>query len=511
MNQVPLSSSSARLPLAALRESPTNSRTVFTGLDELAETIRAKGVIQPLLVRPLTKPEKGGVTHEIVAGARRFRASLLAKVNDAPVVIRTVSDDEADDLNQIENLQREDLTPLDEAQGLARMAAKPGQTVQSVATRLGKKPEYVAGRIALLKLTEEPRQALAAEQIGLAHAIKIASLPADLQKQALAACFAQSWRNEGLLPIIQLTHWIERNVLLSLDKAPFDLNSIGLVSDAGSCNACAKRTGATQLLFPGVATDSCLDRACFQSKVSAYVDDMREQRPELVQISTQAFSSKDGVLGMDQFVVIQPKKRSKQPEHQKCDHARDALVVHGHDAGAQHIVCADPTCRLHHARTNERRQQDSEQRDRVRNEEREKKLQMSIRRALGDAILRKFKSPTTTDWQFIATRAMMQMPHEHGIDLAKRYGCYPKTKQPSGSEIRDALQKHIAALDSTACQRFLFDMALLPMIRNQYSTSAESELKTIAKRFRLDPASIAKTVREQAKKAPQPKRKKGAA
>lgn len=510
MNQTVVTSTTPRLPLSALRESTTNPRTVFNGIEELASTIRTSGVVQALIVRPLAKPEKA-ITHEIVAGARRFRASKLAGIADVPVDIRTLTDAEADDIQQIENLQREDLGPLEEANGFARMIAKPDQSIKSIATRLGKKPEYIAGRLSLLKLTKEPAAALGEERIGVAHALKIASLPEALQKEALGACFSQPWNHTGLLPVGQLEKWIERNVLLTLKTAPFDTSSVGLVSAAGSCENCAKRTGANKLLFAAVADDSCMDRKCMEAKIAAHIAALKEQRPELVRISTHSYAkSKDGTLGTDNFVIVQPKKGSKKPENQKCDHMRDALVVQGHDAGVQTTVCADPSCKIHHAKpASTHRQQEQNYREQQRAEEREKKVKMATRRAIGDAVLAKFRTPTVDDWRLMTSSAVRHVPHEYRIDLAKRYGCYPKTKQPGGSEMQNALEKHIEGLDGTACHRLLFDIAILPLIRSQYRDTADAELRVLARRFRLDAAAIGKDVRAKAK---QPvKTKKGAA
>ena len=104
--------------------------------------------------------------------------------------------------------------------------------------------------------------------------------------------------------------------------------------------------------------------------------------------------------------------------------------------------------------------------------------------------------------------------HRYRIDLAKRIGCYPKSKQPGSTEILEAIEEHIAKLDSTGCMRLLFDIALLPDIRSQWSTTADGNLKKVASRFRIDTAAIGKTVRAQASmstKRASTKRKEGAA
>lgn len=492
----------AQMPLAALRESKTNPREVFIGMDDLADSIKRNGVLQRLIVRPLATAERK-VTHEIVCGARRFRASRMATLTEIPVEIRLLSDDEADDVQQVENLQREDLTHLEEAGSFARMLAKAGQTIQSVATRVGKKPQYVAERLTLLKLTKEPRAALANDAIGIAHAIKIAALPEALQPEALKACFAQSWNQRGLLPVAELDKWIERNVLMTLATVPFSLASTALVPDAGSCEACTKRTGANTLLFPALADDACLDRACLKAKVDAHVQALQEQCPQLVRIATNSMiTSKAGVLGSDDFVIIEPKKGSKRPEHRRCDHMRDGLVVQGHDAGRQPIVCAEPTCDIHHAKPDSSTRREEDYRAEQRAAERAKKLELATRRAIADAILHKFKIPAVAEWQFLTTSALHHLPHEYRIDVCKRAGCYPKTKQPGSMEMNTALAAHIATLDAAGCQRLLFDAAPLPLVRSQYRPEALAELKALGKRYRVDPAAIAKRVKADfAKKA----------
>src|SRR5579859_661245 len=117
----PVVSSIQDIPLAKIRESKTNPRRVFddTKLAELAENIRQHGVLQPILVRPLPEGEVG--MYELVAGARRFRASKIAKCESIPATVRELTDAQALELQVIENVQRVDVHPLDEAQGYAAL------------------------------------------------------------------------------------------------------------------------------------------------------------------------------------------------------------------------------------------------------------------------------------------------------------------------------------------------------------------------------------------------------
>ena len=131
------------LPLALLTESKTNPRRTFENdsLKELAESIRTQGVLSPLLVRPLT--EQG---FEIVFGARRYRAARMAEVATVPVRIKQLTDAEALEAQLIENLQRRDVHPLEEAQGFRALLnlEEPKYSIEQLAAKTGKSPVYVA-------------------------------------------------------------------------------------------------------------------------------------------------------------------------------------------------------------------------------------------------------------------------------------------------------------------------------------------------------------------------------
>ncbi|MDY5377668.1 MAG: ParB/RepB/Spo0J family partition protein [Eubacterium coprostanoligenes] len=124
-----------------------------TALEELADSIRQHGVLQPLLVRPLTS---GG--YQLVAGERRWRASRLAELKEVPVIIKELSDTEAMEIAIIENLQREDLNPIEEAEGLQALIDKCGYTQEQVATSVGKSRPAITNALRLLKLPEEVRE-----------------------------------------------------------------------------------------------------------------------------------------------------------------------------------------------------------------------------------------------------------------------------------------------------------------------------------------------------------------
>lgn len=136
-----------------------------TALQELSDSIVQHGVLQPLLVRPLTT---GG--YQLVAGERRWRASRLAGLKEVPVIIKELSDTEAMEIAIIENLQREDLNPIEEAEGLQALIDKCGYTQEEVATSVGKSRPAITNALRLLRLPEDVRQMTKDGDISAGHA-----------------------------------------------------------------------------------------------------------------------------------------------------------------------------------------------------------------------------------------------------------------------------------------------------------------------------------------------------
>jgi ParB family chromosome partitioning protein len=211
------------VPIAELVESSTNPRKVFdqSFLEELAESIRNRGILSPLLVRPVNNHL------EIVAGAQRYRAAKLAGLEVAPIRLKAMTDLEAQEAQQIENVQRKDVHPFEEAQGYRTLLGFEGAnyTIEKLAARIGKRPQDVAERLKLLDLTEPVANAFVAGHIGLSHALLIAKLAADVQEKALAHCFdgyyAVNDADRSLVPVSRLQAWIAQNIYLSLKSVPF--------------------------------------------------------------------------------------------------------------------------------------------------------------------------------------------------------------------------------------------------------------------------------------------------
>jgi ParB family chromosome partitioning protein len=142
------------LPTAQLRAGKFQPRTVFEDKDGLVDSVRQFGLLQPILVRPVMG-DPG--TYEIIAGERRWRAAQKAQLHEVPVVVRTLDDLDALQLALIENLQRTDLSPIDEAVGYRRLMDQFNQTQEEVAATMGRSRPHIANTLRLLDLPEEVR------------------------------------------------------------------------------------------------------------------------------------------------------------------------------------------------------------------------------------------------------------------------------------------------------------------------------------------------------------------
>lgn len=176
------SSGTSRIPISAIRPGAWQPRRSFdeSSLSELAESIRAHGVLQPLLLR------RSGSGYEIIAGERRFRAAQLAGVADVPALVLEATDQSALELALIENLQRDDLSILEEAEGYRALAEKFHLTQEQIAERVGKARSTVANALRLLELPPIARQLVAEKKLSPGHAKVLLGLESSRDQEALA-------------------------------------------------------------------------------------------------------------------------------------------------------------------------------------------------------------------------------------------------------------------------------------------------------------------------------------
>jgi len=173
-NNSPEGSRQDTLPVGALQPGKYQPRTRMDpgSLEELAASIKSQGLIQPISVRPV-----GGDRYEIIAGERRWRASQIAGLTEVPVLIREIPDDAALAMSLIENIQREDLNPLEEAAGLQRLIDEFGMTHQQAADAVGRSRPAASNLLRLLQLAKPAQDMLMAGDIEMGHARALLPLP----------------------------------------------------------------------------------------------------------------------------------------------------------------------------------------------------------------------------------------------------------------------------------------------------------------------------------------------
>ena len=274
----------ADLALDCIVASPTNPRKRFnaTKMAELAASIKADEVHEPIVVRPLPASrlhdtfadrKKGAKlpTHELVSGERRWRASIDAGKQTIPARIKRYTDEQVVRIQIVENTQRDDLHPMEEAEGFAHMMKLLGITADQVADEVGVSRSTVFARMKLLDLSETVRTAFYAEKIDQSRALIIARVPDEkLQIKALDEAVKTEW-NGGVPSVRTFQRWVRQNLMLDLDKARFKITDVSLVPDAGSCRECPKRTGHAPDLFSDVdGADVCTDPKCFHDKQAVH-------------------------------------------------------------------------------------------------------------------------------------------------------------------------------------------------------------------------------------------------
>lgn len=284
--------------LDQIQECPTNPRRTFNqaSLEELAETIKLVGVMQEILLRPMWAGDV--MTHyEIVFGHRRFRASKLAGVPTIPAMIRELTDAQSARLQAIENLQREDLDPIEEAQGYADLIKTPGLNALDIGTEIGKSRTFVYNQLKLLKLCEVGKRLVRCKVLKTELAIEVARLTTeDLQLEALkwicnhgdiSLQVSETWaatppEHYRIMSYREGRNMIEQRFRRHLKDALFGRSIMFLVADRPDCNSCEERAGnIPELKATGDRADICTNPGCFELKTQAHIAQIAEDARQL--------------------------------------------------------------------------------------------------------------------------------------------------------------------------------------------------------------------------------------
>ena len=287
--------------------SPSNPRKKFdpASMAELVDSVRRHGVLEPILVRPWPSDYAHNPVplpmYELVAGERRWRAAREAGMQLIEGKIRHLTDREMLEIMVIENLQREGLTPLEEAEGYEVMHRDYKYSADDIAEKIGKSKAYVYGRLKLTALCQGARKALAADKLSATIALLIARIPVtSLQEQATLDITNSNWQGECMSYRAAAEH-VQRNYMLKLTDAPFPANDSDLVPSAGSCKHCPKRTGNSPGLFDDVKNANvCTEPVCFKAKVQAHKDrQIKDAKAQGVKVITGKDAEKINPNGIE--------------------------------------------------------------------------------------------------------------------------------------------------------------------------------------------------------------------
>jgi len=293
------------IELAAISASPFNHRKKFTGIDELAVSIKEHGLISPITVRPHPKAAGRAGMYELVVGERRWRAAKKAGLPVIAAIVRELTDKQVLEIQLIENVQRVDVHPLEEADGYEELLEKHGYDVDGIAAKTGKSTSYIYARLKLGALAPYPRKCFLEDRLSASIALLVARVPdVKLQEKATREILGEpdaiqaeefdgvdvddpvSTERRGFrveddergdstvesvpMSVREAQIHLRRRYMLRLELATFELADAHLVPKAGACSTCSYRTGNQRELFAEVTNaDVCTNPPCFEAKTKA--------------------------------------------------------------------------------------------------------------------------------------------------------------------------------------------------------------------------------------------------
>jgi len=261
------------IPLTDITPSSLNPRKTFDqeALMELADNIKENGLIQPITVRKM--PKGSDTRYEIVCGERRYRASQIAGMTEIQCIIKELDDKKAFAAMIIENLQRKDVDPMEEAAAFHKLYTEGTMQVKEIAKILGKSSSYVVSRIQLNNVLPEYLPLLRNGNIYLNQLIEIAKLTKEQQEVLFRDCFTEA--SIARWPIKYITidilhQWIDEHVMQYLDTATFPLGDASF-SCGKDCEGCPFNTKNKPESYGDTARPRCMDMKCFRQKAQENV------------------------------------------------------------------------------------------------------------------------------------------------------------------------------------------------------------------------------------------------
>lgn len=313
-----------RIRVEAIKDSKLNPRKEWDNeqMHELMDSIRTKGLLQAIMVRK-TK-EKGA--YEVVCGSRRLEAHRKLKIEYVSARVVEMDDEQAREVAVVENLQRADLAPMDEAEAFDALL-KPKKvrngngpvsavmvipSISDISKNTGKSVAYIARRLKLLELPAKVRKALSSGEIDVEVAMTIARLP---DQDAMIRGFDEVVDGYRQMETKEAIKHLTEAFTTPLSNAPFDTTDADLVSKAGACTVCPHRSGNQAGLFSDLTKNVCTKPSCFSKKKKAHFDAMAKSAKEKGMEVIKGNEAYSALHGYSQSYVKLAEKCQEDPKH----------------------------------------------------------------------------------------------------------------------------------------------------------------------------------------------------
>ncbi|WP_447979055.1 ParB/RepB/Spo0J family partition protein [Candidatus Nitrospira bockiana] len=505
------------LPIGDLYESSTNPRKFYDqdALLKLTHDVARRGILQPILVRH--RPTADGL-YEIIAGSRRFRAAKAADLATVPCRVVQMTDDEVVETQVVENLQREDVHPLDEADGYHAMITRHGYDTAAIAAKIGKSESYVLKRLKLQALITAAKQAGWAGTLTVGHLLLLARLQPKDQERALTECLENEYgfgsgRDAEPMSVKALARFIQEEIILDLTSARcvFDKDDPSLLPGAGSCVDCPKRTGHNLALFEDIGKhDLCTDPTCFTAKTHAHFERLKraaatETKNKVVELSTDTYfgfgeKKPKHLLLKDDWASAKPGS---------CTHLVTGVVVHGEKSLGQTLtVCTDKQCSTHFKRQygqtmpvdrHSKVPPTAQEKAARSREQRKAKVEAAYRRLLFGAVSERaaMNGLDTEALRLVARQLLFRTWHEHRKWLCQVLALEPATGG-FGKDYEAPLEQLVAQADRKALEVFLVQLCLAGDLHggSDFRGGGKDVLEETAKRYRLDLGGVKRQAEE---------------
>jgi ParB family chromosome partitioning protein len=485
-----------------------NPRVILKDIDELAKSIAAVGLIQPLLLRPK------GNRFELVCGSRRLAALRQLKYDWTEAAVAELSDAEVSEAQAIENDQRQDVTPMEQARSYAGMIKAGGRSVASIATKMGRSESYIAQRLHLTRLIDKLQKLVDEGKLALAPAMLLARMPVGQQEKYFKESISYSIQRGDVIGAAEVTDYFDRHCANDLGAAAFPKDDPKLLPAAGSCTTCPKHSGADRALFADLPGDQdiCTDAACFASKREAFVQlqvkklagDAKGKASKsggAVMVTEQYYTREKGRLTRDHFEELKSgaakslENKSGKTTTKDGREIKQAVIADGERAG-QIITVAIGKQAVTSSGT------DNSYAKRAAKERKAREMEYRIRQSMRTAIVAASAAGKPDDPAAIARVVALEFWDRLEGDTRKQFAqlheLKKKRKDDYGFENREGWRL-IEAADGAGLRHLIIDFCLIRHLRpNNYGDGKFPRAFTeLAKAFKVDLDKIRATARRE--------------